>query len=78
LQNVAPAAQAAQAAAQVIFADTPKMLGINNLINNLTKLGKDIYNHGCGALDDKALTNGFSRLLARLSSSTRPSSATQT
>jgi hypothetical protein len=36
------------------------MLGINNLIDYLTKLGKDIYNHGCGALDNKALTNKFS------------------
>ncbi len=36
------------------------MLGVDNLINYLTKLGKDIYNHQCGALDDKALTNGFS------------------
>jgi hypothetical protein len=60
LQNAAPAIQAAPAASQVVFADTPQMLGVDNLINYLTKLVKDIYNHGCGALDDKALTNGFS------------------
>jgi hypothetical protein len=60
LQNVAPAAQAAPAAAQVVSANTPQMLGIDNLIDYSMKLGKDIYNHGCGALDDKALTDGFS------------------
>jgi hypothetical protein len=60
LQNAAPAVQAAPAAAQVVFADTPQTLGVDNLIDYSTKLGKDIYNHGCGALDDKALTNGFS------------------
>ncbi len=38
------------------------MLGIDNLIDYLTKLGKDMYNHGCGALDDKALTNGFNMI----------------
>jgi hypothetical protein len=60
LQNAAPAIQAASAGAQVVFAYTPQMLGVDNLIDYLTKLGNDIYNHGCGALDDKALTNGFS------------------
>jgi hypothetical protein len=28
----------------------------------LTKRGKDIYNQGCEALDDKALTNGFNMM----------------
>ncbi len=60
LQNAAPAVQAAPAAAQVVFADTAQMLGVNNPIDYSTKLGKDIYNHGCGALDKKALTSGFS------------------
>jgi hypothetical protein len=60
LQNAACAIQAAPAAAQVVFADMPQTLGADNLINYLAKLGKDIYNLGCGALDDKALTNGFS------------------
>jgi hypothetical protein len=59
LQNAAPAVQIAPAAAQVVFANTPQTLGIDNLIDYSTKLGKDIYNHGCGALDNKALTNGF-------------------
>jgi hypothetical protein len=62
LQNAALAIQAAPAAAQVVFADMPQTLGVDNLINHLTKLGKDIYNHGCGALDDKALTNGFNMI----------------
>ncbi len=62
LQNAAPAVQAAPAAVQVVFANTPQMLGINNLIDYSTKLGKDIYNHGCGALDNKALTNGFNMI----------------
>ncbi len=62
LQNAAPAVQAAPAAAQVVFADTPQTLGVNNLINYSTELGKDIYNHGCGALSDKALTNGFNMI----------------
>ncbi len=55
LQNVAPAIQAAPAAAQVVFANMPQMLAANNLIDYSTKLGKDTYNHGCGALDNKAL-----------------------
>jgi hypothetical protein len=61
LQNATPAIQAVPAAAAtpVVFADTPQMLGINNLINYLTKRGQLIYSQGCKALDDKALTSGF-------------------
>ena len=61
LQNAAPAAQAAPAAAatQVVFADSPQTLGVDNIINYSKKLGKDIYEKGCKALDDKALTDGF-------------------
>jgi hypothetical protein len=61
LQNAAPAVQAAPAAAAtpVAFADTPQTLGVNDLINYLTKRGQLIYEQGCKALDDKALTNGF-------------------
>jgi hypothetical protein len=62
LKNAALAVQAAPAATQVVFANTPQMLGGDNLINYLTKLGKDIYNHECGALDDKALTNWFNMI----------------
>jgi len=57
LQNAAPAAAAAPAA--VLFAETPQTLGVDDLIDYSTKRGKDIYNQGCEALDDKALTNGF-------------------
>ena len=48
LQNAAPAAQATPAAAatQVVFAESPLTLGVNTLIDYLTKLGKDIYNTG--------------------------------
>ncbi len=61
LQNAAPAAQAAPAAAttQVVFTETPQTLGVNDLIDYSTKRGKDIYNQGCEALNNKALTNGF-------------------
>jgi hypothetical protein len=59
--TAAPAAPAATIAATtaVVFAETPQTLGVDDLIDYSTKRGKDIYNQGCGALDDKALTNGF-------------------
>jgi hypothetical protein len=61
LQNTAPSAAAASpaGAAPVVFADTPQILGANDLINYLTKRGSSIFEQGCKALDDKALTNGF-------------------
>jgi hypothetical protein len=61
LQNAAPAVQAAPAAATtpVVFADTPQTLGVDDLIDYLTKRGQLIYDHGYAALDNKALTNGF-------------------
>ena len=61
LQNAAPVVQAAPnvATTQVVFAETPQMLGVNGLIDYSTKRGKDIYNQGCKALNYKALTNGF-------------------
>jgi hypothetical protein len=64
LQNAAPAIQAAPAAAAtpVVFADTPQMLGIDDLIDYLTKRGQLIYNQGCKALDNKALTIGFNMI----------------
>ena len=43
----------------VTFADTPKMLGIEDLIDYSTKRGLAIFEQGCMALDDKALTKGF-------------------
>ncbi len=61
LQNAAPAAQAAPAAAatQVVFADLPQTLGVDDLIDYLKKLGNGIYEHGFEALNNKALTTGF-------------------
>jgi hypothetical protein len=57
--TAAPIVQAAPAAAQVVFADTPQILGAKDLINYLSKWGSDIYKQGIAPLDDKALTNGF-------------------
>ena len=57
--QAAPAAPAAAAAAPVVFADSPQRIGVNTIIDYSKKLGKDIYEKGCSALDDKALTDGF-------------------
>jgi hypothetical protein len=64
LQNVAPAIQAAPAAAAtpVVFADTPQTLGVDDLIDYSTKRGQLIYEQGCKELDDKALTSGFNMI----------------
>ncbi len=64
LQNAAPAVQVAPAAAAtpVVFADMPQTLGVDDLINYSTKRGQLIYDQGCKALDDKALTNGFNMI----------------
>jgi hypothetical protein len=61
LQNVAPAAAAASLAgtAPVVFTDMPQTLGANDLINYSTKRGSVIFEQGCKALDNKALTNGL-------------------
>jgi hypothetical protein len=55
---VAAAAQPA-GTAPMIFADMPQTLGAYDLINYLTKGGLAIFEQGCKALDNKALTNGF-------------------
>jgi hypothetical protein len=58
--TIAPAATTTTAAPSVVvFAETPQTLGVDDLIDYSTKRGKDIYNQGCKALDNKALTNGF-------------------
>jgi hypothetical protein len=64
LQNAAPAVQAAPAAAAtpVVFADKPQTLGVDDLIDYSAKRGQLIYDHGCAALNDKALTNGFNMI----------------
>ncbi len=61
LQNAALAAAAASpaGAATVVNADTPQMLGANDLINYLTKQGSTIFKQGCKPLDEKALTDSF-------------------
>ncbi len=62
LENVAttaPIVQAAPAAAQVVFADTPQTLGAEDLTDYLLKRGSDIYKQGIVPLDNKALTDGF-------------------
>jgi hypothetical protein len=61
--TVAPAATTTTAAPSVVvFAETPQTLGVDDLINYSTKRGKDIYNQGCEALNDKALSNGFNMM----------------
>jgi hypothetical protein len=64
LQNAAPAIQAAPAAAAtpVVCADMPQMLGVDDLIDYLTKSGQLIYDQGCKALDNKAHTNCFNMI----------------
>ncbi len=61
LQNAAPAVAAAPpaGAAPVVFADMPQMLSTNDLMDYSMKRGSAIFEQGCKALDDKALTNGF-------------------
>jgi hypothetical protein len=61
LQNAAPAAAAAPpaGAATVVFANTPQMLGANDLKVSLTKQGSIVFEQGCKLLNDKALTDGF-------------------
>jgi hypothetical protein len=61
LQNAAPAATASPSAgaATVVFADTPQMLGADDLIDYSTKRGSTIFEQGCKPLNDKALTDGF-------------------
>ena len=50
------AAPVAGAAAVVTFADTPQTLNAGDLLDYLTKRGSSIYEQGCKALDNKALT----------------------
>ena len=60
--NAAPAAPVA--AAPAVFAATPNTLGVEDIIDYKTKHGLTIYEQGCQALDDKALTEGFSMTLS--------------
>ncbi len=40
----------------------PQTLGVDDVIDYSTKRGQLIYNQGCKALNDKALTNGFNMI----------------
>jgi hypothetical protein len=53
------AAPAAAAPTPVVFANTPQTLNSNDLIDYSTKRGSSIYEQGCKALADKALTDRF-------------------
>jgi hypothetical protein len=59
LQAALSEAPAVGAAVVLTFADTPQTLNANDLLDSLTKKGSSIYEHGCKALDDKALAGGF-------------------
>jgi hypothetical protein len=43
----------------IVFAETPQMMEVDNLIDYLTKRGAEIYKQGCAPLDNKSLTGGF-------------------
>jgi hypothetical protein len=43
----------------IVFAETPQMMEVNNLIDYLMKRDAEIYKQGCAPLDDKSLTKGF-------------------
>ncbi len=51
LKNAAPT--------PVVFAETPQMMEVDNLIDYGTKRGAEIYKQGCAPLDVKSLTEGF-------------------
>jgi hypothetical protein len=56
--TAAPAATTTTAAPSVVvFADTPQMLGAEDLINYSSKRGSEIYKQGIAPLDDKSLTD---------------------
>ncbi len=40
----------------------PQTLGVDDIIDYSMKRGQLIYDHGCVALDDKALTNRFNMI----------------
>jgi hypothetical protein len=67
LTAAAPAAPnvIAAPAAPVVFADTPSTLGVEDIIDYKTKQGNAIFERGCQALDDKALTDGFSMSMSQ-------------
>mgnify|MGYP006186596973 CR=1 FL=1 len=66
LQGQVTALTQAQAnPAPVAFADTPSTLSVDDIIDYKTKLGSAIFDKGCAALDDKALTDGFNMSMSQ-------------
>jgi hypothetical protein len=59
LQAALSAAPAASIADVVTFADTPRTLNANDLLDYSTKRGSSIYEQGCKALVNKALAGSF-------------------
>ncbi len=59
LQAALSEAPAVGTAAVITFADTPQTLNSDDLLDYSTKRGSSIYEQGCKALDDKALSGGF-------------------
>ena len=51
--------------APAVFADTPNTLEVENITDYKTNHGASIYEQGCQALDNKALTEGFSMSINR-------------
>ncbi len=58
--NTLNAAATTATTATVVFADTPNTLEVENIIDYKTKQRASIYKRGCQALNNKALTEGFS------------------
>lgn len=65
LQAANAAANVAPAPAPVVFADTPSTLSVQDIIDYKTKQGSAIFENGCKALDDKALTDGFNMSMSQ-------------
>jgi hypothetical protein len=59
LPAAAPLATVPPAPTPAVFADTPNVLEVDDLIDYSTKRSSAIYEKGIQALDDKALTDGF-------------------
>ena len=59
------AANVPAAPAAVVFADTPSTLGVDDIIDYKTKQGSAIFENGCKALNDKALTDGFNMSMSQ-------------
>ncbi len=63
--NTCNTAATTMTTAPAVFADTPNTLEVENITNYKTNHGASIYEQGCQALDNKALTEGFSMSINR-------------